>query len=133
MRGTDTVRHCHQCRRSVYHLSKMSREEAEQLLRTHEGELCVQVFKRPDGTVVTRDCVAIRWWKAAVSAVTVSVLALLALVGLRSVGGSNANSTFSFVGGGAIKPPPGGWGSLSAQPERDPGVAPAPHEPPSER
>jgi hypothetical protein len=55
MRGYSRVRYCDQCKQNVYQLSEMSREEAK---------LCVRFFRRPDGTVVTRDCAAIRWSRA---------------------------------------------------------------------
>ncbi len=52
----DRVRHCDRCALNVYNLSAMSRAEAESLLRAHEGRLCARFFRRPDGTIITRDC-----------------------------------------------------------------------------
>src|SRR5262245_51727882 len=82
MQGDDRVRHCSQCQQNVYHLSKMSREEAEQLILQKEGKLCVQFYRRADGSVVTRSCAVVRAWRGLVSGVTVAILGLLALVGL---------------------------------------------------
>ena len=51
------VRYCGECRLNVYNLSEMTAEQAEALLREHEGKrLCVAFFRRADGTVLTRDC-----------------------------------------------------------------------------
>ena len=56
MKGDERVRFCGQCRKNVYHLSGMTREDAEALLRIHQGDLCVQIYQRADGTVLTQDC-----------------------------------------------------------------------------
>lgn len=60
MRGDDRVRFCGVCKKSVYHLSAMSRSDAENLVASHEGRMCVRFYRRADGTVVTSDCSAIR-------------------------------------------------------------------------
>ena len=56
MAGDDRVRHCGDCRLSVYNISEMTRDEAEAFLAQREGRTCIRMFKRPDGTVITRDC-----------------------------------------------------------------------------
>ncbi len=60
----DTVRHCDLCRLNVYNLSAMTRREAEDLIAQREafpeGRLCIQMTRRLDGTVVTRDCAPLR-------------------------------------------------------------------------
>lgn len=57
MTGDDRKRFCSQCSKHVYNLSEMSAQEAETLLRSAEGrELCVQLYRRADGTVLTQDC-----------------------------------------------------------------------------
>lgn len=56
MSGNDQVRFCGLCQLNVYNLSGMSREEAESLVRQNEGKLCVRLFRREDGTLLTRDC-----------------------------------------------------------------------------
>ncbi len=54
--GTDgRVRFCGRCSQNVYNLIGMSREEAEKLLR-ERGAVCVRLFKREDGTTITKDC-----------------------------------------------------------------------------
>ncbi len=63
MIGDDRVRYCGQCTKNVYNLSAMSREDAEALLRAgfeREGlggdGVCVRIYRRADGTVLTADC-----------------------------------------------------------------------------
>jgi hypothetical protein len=56
MKGDDRARFCGLCRLNVYNLSGMTREEAEALVREKEGKLCVRMFQRQDGTVMTQDC-----------------------------------------------------------------------------
>ena len=56
MTGDDRVRHCAACDKSVYNLSAMTRDEAEALLAEHEGSICLQLYRRADGTVITSDC-----------------------------------------------------------------------------
>jgi hypothetical protein len=56
MRGDDKTRFCGQCRLNVHNLSAMTRPEAESLVAGAGGRLCVRLYKRSDGTVITRDC-----------------------------------------------------------------------------
>jgi hypothetical protein len=56
MRGDDRVRFCGQCQQHVYNLSAMSRAEGEALIARHEGRICVNLYRRADGTVLTTDC-----------------------------------------------------------------------------
>lgn len=56
MQGDDRVRFCGQCRKSVYNVSAMSRDEAEKFLTKTNGTECIQLWKRTDGTIVTSDC-----------------------------------------------------------------------------
>jgi len=58
MRGTDQVRHCGQCNKNVYNLSALTRRQAEALLRETEGQLCVRLYRRADGTILTENCPA---------------------------------------------------------------------------
>jgi hypothetical protein len=56
MTGNDRVRFCGQCSLNVYNLSGMRRVEAERLVASTEGRLCVRYFRRKDGTILTKDC-----------------------------------------------------------------------------
>jgi hypothetical protein len=130
MQGDDRVRHCGQCRQNVYHLSKMSKEEAEELILQKEGKLCVQFYRRADGSVVTRSCAAVRLWRGLVSTVTLTCLGVLTFFGLtRVMQSAPANSTLGGFIGSSIKPPAHSP-STECRPEPPaPEVAPAPHEP----
>jgi hypothetical protein len=56
MVGDERVRYCNQCSLHVYNLSGMTRREAEGLVTSAEGRLCVRFYRRPDGTILTRNC-----------------------------------------------------------------------------
>ena len=56
MTGDERVRFCKRCKLNVYNLSEMSREEAEEFISQREGRTCVRLFRRADGTVLTKDC-----------------------------------------------------------------------------
>ena len=56
MIGTDRVRFCGQCNLNVYNLSALSRDEAEALIATNEGRLCVRFYSRTDGSILTKNC-----------------------------------------------------------------------------
>src|SRR5262245_56614686 len=57
MIGDGRVRFCSQCQQRVYNLAEMPRKQAEALVRQAEGKrVCVRFYRRPDGTVMTRDC-----------------------------------------------------------------------------
>lgn len=56
MEGDDRIRFCSDCKLNVYNLSGMTRVEAEELVATREGRLCVTFIRRFDGTIITKDC-----------------------------------------------------------------------------
>jgi hypothetical protein len=56
MEGDERSRFCTECKLNVYNLSDMTMAEAEDLIRSREGRLCVRYFQRADGRVMTRDC-----------------------------------------------------------------------------
>jgi hypothetical protein len=56
MYGNDRRRFCADCGLNVYNLSEMSKVEAESLMLNAEGRICVRVYRRHDGSVITRDC-----------------------------------------------------------------------------
>ena len=56
MFGDDRKRFCGDCKLNVYNLSDMTRREAENLLISSEGRLCVRFFRRADGTMLTKNC-----------------------------------------------------------------------------
>lgn len=87
MVGTDRARFCGQCRLNVYNLSGMTKREAEQLIASSEGRLCVRFYRRADGTILTENCpVGLRALKRRLSrtagAVLSTILSFLAGLGL---------------------------------------------------
>jgi hypothetical protein len=57
MTGDERSRHCAQCNKFVYNLSEMTEDEAIALLESRgQQETCVRLYRRLDGTVITRDC-----------------------------------------------------------------------------
>ena len=56
MYGSERKRYCSECKLNVYNLSDMSQREAENFLINSEGRVCLRVFRRKDGTVLTKDC-----------------------------------------------------------------------------
>jgi hypothetical protein len=81
----DRVRHCGQCELHVYNVANLSREETIELVSSHVTSgtrLCAALYRRGDGTLLTRDCpvglAAIR--RRAVGAV--SRVAAVALLGV---------------------------------------------------
>lgn len=56
MAGNDRVRHCDQCRQNVYDVANLTRPEALRLLESSGGRVCLRIYRRPDGTLLTADC-----------------------------------------------------------------------------
>jgi hypothetical protein len=68
MVGDERTRHCGQCSKNVYNLSSMTAQQAAELVREREGRVCVRLYRRKDGTVLTADCpvgLAERAWRRA--------------------------------------------------------------------
>ena len=79
MQGSDRVRHCAQCSLNVFNLSDMTRVEAESLIQSATGRLCVGYYQRSDGTILTRDCpVGLAALRAKFTRVTLRVGAIAA-------------------------------------------------------
>lgn len=57
MVGDERERFCQQCTLNVYNISSMSKTEAEEFLALRtQGRLCVQFYRRADGTIITDNC-----------------------------------------------------------------------------
>lgn len=56
MTGDDRVRFCDSCALNVYNLSDLTRAQAEVLIGQNEGRVCLKLFRKLDGTILTRDC-----------------------------------------------------------------------------
>ena len=56
MTGDDRVRFCDLCNLHVYNIARMSPKEAVELIANTEGRICARLYRRTDGTVITKDC-----------------------------------------------------------------------------
>lgn len=59
MSGDERKRFCEQCSLHVYNIAEMTRDEAEEFLRDELAtgkRTCARIFRREDGTVLTKDC-----------------------------------------------------------------------------
>jgi hypothetical protein len=56
MEGDEKSRHCTHCNLRVYNLTAMTCAEAEQLIGTRDGRLCLRYYRRSDGRIMTSDC-----------------------------------------------------------------------------
>jgi hypothetical protein len=81
MAGDERVRFCNQCSLNVYNISAMTREEVALLIKSAEGRICARLYRRVDGTVLTRDCpVGLRAFRRRISKMAGAALtAVLAL------------------------------------------------------
>jgi hypothetical protein len=57
MIGDERARFCGDCKKTVYNISEMTRDDAEALLIEKEGKLCMRYYQRADGTILLKDCV----------------------------------------------------------------------------
>jgi hypothetical protein len=97
MKGNDHTRFCGSCRLNVHNLSAMTAAEAEALVSRSFGageRLCAALYRRPDGTVLTRDCpVGLAAVRAALRRRTARIgaaLGLLLTANMAAVGLSGA-------------------------------------------
>ncbi|MCA9800622.1 MAG: hypothetical protein KC777_01485 [Cyanobacteria bacterium HKST-UBA02] len=87
MEGDERVRYCGQCKLNVYNISAMSRNEAESLIKENEGRLCLKLYRRKDGTVITDDCpVALRRLRRAYRRCAAAILGMAAWTGIAQPG-----------------------------------------------
>lgn len=93
MVGDERVRFCNHCQLNVYNLSSLSQAKAEELLASTEGRLCARLYRRSDGTVITKDCpVGLKALRRRVSQTAAAVFALIGSL-----------STVAFGQGGSKK------------------------------
>lgn len=107
MTGNDRQRFCGACELNVYNLSGMTRTEAERLIMSAEGRLCVRFYRRADGTVITQDC-PVGWARVKkratimVSAVASMLFTFFSAIGFMSLAGRFERTT--EVGAIAVNP-----------------------------
>lgn len=115
MPGDDRVRHCSQCDQSVYTLTELTAGEVAALFA--DATPCVRLYRRADGTVITRDCPAgraLRMRRAARRA----VVALASWFGVVLAAGCQKESKCTATMGVPLRP----------SSERAPAVEPDPEK-----
>lgn len=125
MSGNDEARFCGQCQLHVYDISRMTTRQAEALIASTEGRICARLYRRADGTVLTRDCpIGLRALRRRVARIAGAALAAVM-------------SLCASVAGQKKSPPPvcqpetSGWqakikradGAMKKQEERQPGLS----------
>jgi len=87
MTGDNQVRFCGHCQLNVYNIAELSRTEAERLIASTEGRLCARLYRRADGTILTKDCpVGLRALRMRVSKKAAAVFAAIASISSAAFG-----------------------------------------------
>lgn len=66
MKGDNVTRFCADCKLHVHNISEMTSDQAEAFLQESVGadRVCIRMFRRADGTILTQDCpVGIALWR----------------------------------------------------------------------
>lgn len=81
MHGDNRTRHCGQCSLNVFNLADMTRPEAEALILSANGRLCIRYYQRWDGTIMTSDCPdAVRAIRRRLARAMIRIAAVFALL-----------------------------------------------------
>jgi uncharacterized membrane protein len=84
MSGDARRRFCNHCQLNVYNFAEMTSAEVQKLIAESEGRICGRLYKRADGTVLTKDCpVGLRAYQKRVA--RFAGAALTAVLGLFSI------------------------------------------------
>lgn len=104
MAGDERVRHCTLCSLNVYNFAEMTRDEVRQLLVRTEGRVCARLYRRADGTVLTRDCPAgLRALRRRASRVAAAWIAVLLSLPSLAFGGMTGKKPRLKTHGSRVK------------------------------
>jgi hypothetical protein len=79
--GGERVRHCGSCDKNVYRVAGMSRAEVTALIVAKEGQVCLRMAKRSDGSLITNDCpVGVAAWRKKMAKVGAAAAAAFAAI-----------------------------------------------------
>ena len=56
MKGDERSRFCDLCSLHVYNIAELTASEAKSLIANTQGRICARLYRRSDGTVITKDC-----------------------------------------------------------------------------
>lgn len=128
MTGDDRVRACGSCAQSVYNLSELTREQAEQLIVDRGGRLCVRYYQRADGTILLADCEVGRRRTRKRVVIAAGVASVLAIGGVAALANRTTTETPEICAAEHV------MGSIAALPDPRPVATPdaiaAPVKPP---
>lgn len=115
MNGDDRVRACGQCQQNVYNTSRLTKQELASLIVEKEGRVCLRLYRRKDGTVMTENCpVGLRRIRDAVKLCAIGILLGMAWIGL--IGEAHAQGLIGAPIDGGISrdaPPTEQWQSFT--------------------
>jgi hypothetical protein len=98
MAGDARVRHCTLCSLNVYNFAEMTRDEVRELLARTEGRVCARLYRRADGTVITRDCpTGLRALRRRASRVAAALIAALFSLPAFAFDGSKVKLTIEHI------------------------------------
>ncbi len=104
MAGDERVRHCSLCSLNVYNVSEMTRDEVRELLARTEGRLCGRLYRRADGTILTRDCpTGLRALRRRASRVAAALIAALVSLPAFALGGRSCEKPRLKTRGSKVK------------------------------
>ena len=90
MDGDERKRFCSLCSLHVYNISEMKRKEAEDFLSANPEGVCLRLFRRVDGTLITKDCpVGRRLADAVKRRVRAAAVAFVAMLNASAVFGQD--------------------------------------------
>lgn len=85
MKGDERKRRCDMCELSVYNVSEMTEAEIRKLIANPTERICARIYRRADGTVITRDCpVGLRAYRKRIVKFTGAALSMI--IGMFSTG-----------------------------------------------
>lgn len=100
MKGDELARFCDQCHLHVYNISEMTRPQAESLIARTEGRICARLYRRADGTVLTKDCpVGLRALRRRISRVAGAAFTALLSLSASALGQTLTRTTRMDAGG----------------------------------
>ncbi len=104
MEGDERMRHCAVCSLNVYNFADMTRDEVRALLAGREGRVCARLYRRADGTVLTRDCpTGLRALRRRASRAAAAAVAALLTLPAFALGGASPKKPHLETHGSEVK------------------------------
>ncbi|MFT5524681.1 MAG: hypothetical protein ACI9G1_004324 [Pirellulaceae bacterium] len=99
MAGDERSRFCEQCDKSVFNISGMPQHEAEDFLNAVTASVCVRLYRRADGTIITNDCpVGLRAVRLKIAQFVAATVALLGMLTCTVTFGTATFGAFNRAG-----------------------------------